>query len=172
MVIFGTMAAINASQRAAAMNAADAGEAFMIVPMAGLFTFTILLVSALYNTGRPEWHKRLMLCASAVVLGAAIAQPFIIFIVMGGHPPPFQGTVGLAGFHQPPPPVVGVLAPELAALLFIVAGMVHDWRNRGKVHPAYWWAGSFALAVQLLKIPFSDTALWHTIARGLMSLAG
>jgi hypothetical protein len=40
------------------------------------------------------------------------------------------------------------------------------------VHPAYWWAGGFALALQLLKIPLSDTPLWHGFARFLISLAG
>ena len=36
----------------------------------------------------------------------------------------------------------------------------------------YWWAGGFALSVQLLKIPLSDTMLWHGFARSLVSLAG
>ena len=172
MIIFGTLAAINSSQRAIAMHQAAAGEAFMIVPMSALFIFAVLLTGALYNISRPEWHKRLMLCASAMLLDAAIARPFVYFIVMGGHPPPFQGTIGLAGFHMPPPPVAGLLPPALAALLFVVAGMVHDWRSNGKVHPAYWWGGGFALAVQILKVPFSNSELWHGIARGLTSLAG
>jgi hypothetical protein len=68
--------------------------------------------------------------------------------------------------------VVGVLPPSLIGELFIVAGMIYDWRTRGKVHPAYFWAGGFALAVQLLKIPFSASALWHGMARWLISLAG
>jgi hypothetical protein len=110
-----------------------------------------------------------MLSATAVLLDAAIARPFITYIVLGGHIPPFRGTVGLAGLNLPPPPVIGVLPPALAALLFIVAGMVRDRRALGRVHPAYWWAGGFALAVQLLKIPLSDTALWHGFARSLMS---
>jgi hypothetical protein len=36
----------------------------------------------------------------------------------------------------------------------------------------HFWAGGFALAVQLLKIPFSASALWHGMARWLISLAG
>lgn len=171
MIIFGTLAAINAAQRAAALNFATAGEAFMIVPISALVTFGVLFVAAIYNSRRFEWHKRLMLCASAVLLDAAIARPFIAYIVMGGHMPPFQGTAGLAGFHGPPPAVAGVLPPALAALLFIVAGMVNDLRTDRKIHPAYLWAGGFALVVQLVKIPFSDTALWHDWARALISLA-
>jgi hypothetical protein len=172
MTIFGVLAAINAAKRATALNFAEGGEAFMIVPLAALLSFAVLVIAAIVNVRRSEWHKRLMLSATAVILDAAIARPFIAYIVMGGHMPPFKGTVGLAGFHIPPPPVIGVLPPALAAQIFILVGMVHDWRTLGKVHPAYWWAGGFALAVQVLKIPFSDTALWHAAARFIMSLAG
>jgi hypothetical protein len=172
MTIFGVLAAINAAQRATAMHYSAAGESFMVVPLAAILSFAVLVTAALLNIRRSEWHKRLMLSATAVLLDAALARPFIVYVVMGGHPPPFGGTVGLAGLNMPPPPVIGVLAPELAAQLFIVAGMVRDWRVLGKVHPAYWWAGGFALAVQLLKLPLSDTALWHGVARSLVSLAG
>ena len=171
MTIFGVLAAINAAKHATALNAADAGEAFMIVPMAALLSFVVLFIAAIYNVRRVDWHKRLILSATAVILDAAIARPFIAYIVMGGHMPPFQGTVGLSGLNLPPPPVAGVLPPALAGLLFIVAGMIYDWRKLGRVHPAYWWAGGFALAVQLLKIPFSETAAWHDTARFLMALA-
>jgi hypothetical protein len=172
MIIFGVLAAINATQRAAAQGFAAGGEAFMIVPLSAMLSFAVLVTAAIFNSRRAEWHKRLMLSATAVLLDAAIARPFIVYLVMAGHPPPFAGTVGLAGFNTPPPPVLGVLPPALLALLFIVAGMVRDWRVLGKVHPAYWWSGGFALAVQLLKIPFSETALWHGLARTLVSLAG
>ncbi len=172
MMIFGTLAAINSAQRAAAAHYAALGESFMVVPLGALLSFAVLVTAALVNIRRPEWHKRLMLSATAVLLDAAIARPFIVYLVMGGHPPPFGGTVGLAGFNIPPPPVIGVLPPALLALGFIVAGMVRDWRVLGKAHPAYWWAGGFALAVQLLKLPLSDTALWHGFARSLVALAG
>ena len=171
MVIFGVLAAINSGIRADAMGHAAAGESFMIVPLAAMLCFAVLITAAILNSRRAEWHKRLILSATAVLLDAAIARPFIVYVVMGGHPPPFHGTVGLAGFQIPPPPVAGVLPPALIALLFIVVGMVRDWRVLGKVHPAYWWAGAFTLAVQLLKIPFSETALWHGFARSLISLA-
>lgn len=172
MVIFGVLAAINSGARAIGMNAAAAGEAFMVVPLSSMLSFAVLVVAAIFNSRRPEWHKRLILASTAVLLDAPIARPFIVYLVMGGHPPPFHGTVGLAGFNNPPPPVIGVLPPALIALLFIVVAMVRDWRVLGKVHPAYWWAGGFALSVQLLKIPFSDTPLWHGFARSLISLAG
>jgi hypothetical protein len=172
MVIFGVLAAINSATRASALNATAAGEAFIIVPLSAMFSFAVLMIAAIANTRRPEWHKRLILAATAVTLEAPIARPFIVYLVMGGHPPPFQGTVGLAGFNGPPPPVAAVLPPALIALLFIAAGMVRDWRALGKVHPAYWWAGGIALSVLLVRGPLSETQLWHGFARSLVSLAG
>jgi hypothetical protein len=172
MTIFGTLAAINSAQRASAANFADGGEAFMIVPMAAILSFAVLVIAAIANVHRSEWHKRLLVSATAVILDAAIARPFIAYVVMGGHLPAFEGNVGIAGLPGPPPPVAGLLPPALIGELFIVAGMIYDWRTRGKVHPAYFWAGGFALAVQLLTIPFSATAAWHGIARWLISLAG
>jgi hypothetical protein len=171
MTIFGVLAAVNSGRRAAALGSAEAGESFMIVPIAAIVTFAVLIIAALWNLRRPDWHKRLMIAATAVILDAAIARPYIAYLVMGGNMPPFQGNVGIAGFNGPPPPVLGVLPPALAALIFIVIGMIYDRRTLGKVHPAYWWAGGFALAVQLLKIPFSETALWHNTAHFLTLLA-
>ena len=172
MTIFGTLAAINGAQRSIAANLADAGEAFMVVPMAAIFSFAVLVIAAIVNVRRSDWHKRLMISATAVILDAPIARPFIAYIVMGGHLPPFEGTVGLAGLPGPPPPVAGLLPPALIGDLFIVAGMIYDWWTRGKVHPGYFWAGGFALAVQLLRIPFSTSAIWHAMARWLIALSG
>ncbi len=131
VTIFGTLAAINAAQRAVAANFADAGEAFMIVPMAAMLSFAVLVVAAIVNVRRSDWHKRLLISATAVLLEAPIARPFIAYIVMGGHLP-FEGTVGLAGLPGPPPPVAGVLPTALIAELFIVAGMIYDWRSPAK----------------------------------------
>ena len=145
MTIFGMLAAINAAQRAGAAGFAEGGVAFMIVPMAAILSFAILVIAAIVNVHRSDWHKRLLISATAVILDAPIARPFIAYIMMGGHLPPFEGTAGLAGLPVPPLPVAVPLPPALIGDLFIVAGMIYDWRTRGRVHPAYLWAGSFAL---------------------------
>ncbi len=170
MVIFGTLAGLNSLKRGIAAGYALGSEAFLIVPLAAMFTFAVLVIAAIMNVRNSEWHKRFMIVATAVILEAAVARLFITFVVMGGHLPPFQGNVGLAGLGGPPPPILGVLPTAFLIQIFPIAGMVYDWRTRGKVHPAYWWACGFALAVQLLKIPFSDTAIWHGFARWLLSL--
>jgi len=172
LVLFGVMAIASAVRRTITPATADATEAFMIVPMAEMIYFTGFLIAAFLNLKRPEWHKRFMIAATAAILPAAVARWYIVFVVLGGHLPPWNGTVGFAGLPAAPPqpvsitPLIGLIPVET----FIIAGMVHDWRKRGRVHPAYWWAGGIFLVFELLKAPISSTALWHHIARGLLAV--
>jgi len=65
------------------------------------------------------------------------------------------------------PVVVGLLLQ-----LLIVAGMVHDKRTRGAVHPA-WIVGLFiSVAVILLKVPLSTTSAWLHFADWMAHIAG
>ena len=171
MVLVGTSASLNSLRRATDAGFAAGGESFLIVPLTALVTFAVLVIAAIVNVRNSEWHKRFLIVATAVILEAAIARLFITFVVLGGHLPPFQGNVGLAGLGGPPPPVLGVLPTAFLCQLFPAAGMIYDWRTRGKVHPAWWWGVGFALTLQLVKIPVSDTALWHSFARWMLSLA-
>ena len=93
-MIFGVLAAINVAQRAIAANFADAGEAFMIVPLAAVLSFAVLVIAAMVNVRRSDWHESLLISATAVILDAPIARPFIAYIVMGGHLPPLEGHCG------------------------------------------------------------------------------
>jgi len=172
LVLFGIMAIASAVRRTITPGTTDATEAFMIVPMAELIYFTGFLIAAFLNLKRPEWHKRFMIAATAAILPAAVARWYIVFVVLGGHLPPWNGTVGFAGLPAAPPQPVSI-TPLIALIpmeTFIVAGMFHDWRKRGGVQPAYWWAGSIFLVFELLKTPISASALWHHIARGLLAV--
>jgi hypothetical protein len=50
----------------------------------------------------------------------------------------------------------------------IAAGMVYDFYKRGSVHPVY-WIGAAVMAVALLRIPFGETAVWHSIGTPLLT---
>jgi hypothetical protein len=172
LVLFGVMAIASAVRRTITPGTADATEAFMIVPLAELIYFTGFLIAALLNLKRLEWHKRFMIAATAAILPAAVARWYIVFVVLGGHLPPWNGTVGFAGLPAAPPQPVSI-TPAISLItmgFFIIAGMVHDWRKRGGVHPAYWWTGGIFLVFEFLKAPISASALWHQIARGLLAI--
>jgi hypothetical protein len=95
------------------------------------------------------------------MLQAAVGRWFFLFLA-----PPRP-----AGRLTSPPPVFVSVLPSLLVDLLVVAAMVHDRRTRGRVHPAYWIAGSAVLAVQVLRVPISTTHAWESLAQWLVTLA-
>lgn len=142
----------------------DAARAFLIVPLTGIGAFAIFFGAAVATLRRPEWHKRLMLLATFSLLQAAVAR-FFFLAKTGGGP-------GLRPGLLPPPPSMVVVMGGLVVDLLVVAGMLYDWRVRGRVHPAYLIGGSALLASQLLRVPISHTQAWYAFADSLARFAG
>ena len=65
------------------------------------------------------------------------------------------------------PVIVGLLLQ-----LLLVVGMVHDWRTRGRVHPAWIVGLAVSVAVIVLKVPLSTTAAWLAFAQWTTTIAG
>ena len=80
--------------------------------------FTGFYVAAIYYRWRKDVHKRLILLASAAALSAATFRIAIQFLG-------FEQWVVILGFAAP--------------ILFILAGMIYDFRSLGKIHPVYLW---------------------------------
>jgi len=112
MVIIGLLTAMSAAGRGISPPGAPPPLSFFAIPFFAIVSFAVLFGAAIILRGKPEAHKRLMVLATIAMLGAAIARlPF-----------------GAASI----PPVFFALSD-----LFIVAGVVYDWRTRKRVHPAY-----------------------------------
>lgn len=159
MSISVVLAAIASMEVHAANGFAVEGQIFSIVQFVGVGFFATVFALAIVNLHRPDVHKRLMTVAAVSLLPAAIARVIIVLFI--------GSTAG-----GPPPPVAVTVPPSLLANLLIVAAMAHDWRTRGSVHPIYWKAGGALLAVQILIVPLSETAVWIAIAGALRSLGG
>jgi hypothetical protein len=158
MVIFGVLAAVRQIHAAAALQLADAGKAFAIVPLAGILFFAGTFIMAIRYAANRDWHQRLMLLAAVSILDAPVARWFITFLA-----PP-----GPAG----PPPVEVAVPPALVAYLLLVAAMIFDWRTRGRPHKAYVVGGIVLLLIKVGQIPVSKTAGWQSFAGWLAGLAG
>lgn len=141
------IAVLNSIALAEAQGFGDSAREFAVVPLVGLVLWVALLGFAFANVRRPETHKRLIIVATAAMLQAAIAR---VIILMAG----VQQGVG------PSPPVAVTIPAAIVADLFIIAGMVYDWRTRGRPHRAYVVGGAVVLAVQLLVVPLSTTDGW------------
>lgn len=153
------IAVLNSIHLAELQGFGDGARRFAVVPLVGLLLWVSLLTLAFANVRKPEIHKRLVIVATVAMLQAAIARVFIL----------------LAGQHAgtgAPPPVFVTIPAGLIADLFIVAGMIYDWRTRGRPHRAYIIGGAAVLAVQFLVVPLSATAFWMDTVHRVEGLRG
>jgi len=161
MLFMGLAVAIEGLRNRVDAGYADAARAFVITPVSAVVLFAALVAAAIANVRRPEWHKRLMLVATASILQAPIAR-FFFLAATGGGP-------GVRPGLGPPPPIErGISAGLLVASLVVVA-MVYDWRSRGRVHPAYWWGFGALMAVQLSRPFVGHTEAWYRFTDFLLA---
>ena len=161
MLFTGMMVAIEGLHARIDAGAGDTARAFLIVPLGAIWMFGGFVAAAVANVKRPEWHKRFMLVATTCLLQAAVAR-FFFLAVTGGGP-------GMRPGLAPVQPVAASLGPSMVVELLVVAAMVHDWRERGRVHPAYWWGFGITIAVDLLRPVIGYTDAWYAVANFLLA---
>jgi hypothetical protein len=105
-----------------------------------------------------------MLLATITLLQAAMARIFFVLITGGGP--------GLRPGLGPPPPLAIGLVPSLITELLIVAGLVYDWRTRGRPHPVWLIGAALTTAVILLRGPLGGTHVWLAFADSLAGITG
>lgn len=90
---------------------------------------------------RMEAHKRLIIVASAIGLGAGFFR--LIFFLSGFHP-------------------LSLPTGVLACSLFILIGVVYDWVTRRSIHPVYWIGllAMFVVEVSLLPQVSETNVVW------------
>lgn len=161
MLFTGLMVALEGLQARLDTGYGNPARAFSIVPISGILLFAALVTAAVANIRRPEWHKRLMLVATAGILQAAIAR-FFFLAATGGGP-------GLRPGIGQPMPIERTIGPGMLVAGLIVAAMVHDWRSRGSVHPAYWWGFGALIGVYILRPIVGYTDAWYRITDFLLA---
>ena len=115
--------------------------AFVIFPLGQTLLFGGFVAVALWKRRDRELHRRLILIATASLMTPAIARlPFVAS------------------------PVLALLLSNL----FIVAGMLHDWRTRGKVHRVYIIGAAILGLSGPLRFLLGKTEVWHSIASHLV----
>lgn len=163
MVFVGLAVAVAGLDRRLELGYGDAARAFAIIPFSSALLFGGLVAVAMANLRRPEWHKRLMLLATGVLLQPAIARFF--FIAQG------KGDVALrqAG---PPPPVEFTMIPAYIMDALLAVAIAYDWKARGRLHPAYLWGFGAVLVVHFSRPVLSRTEAWQAFAEFLVRFNG
>lgn len=112
--------------------------AFMTVPLGDLLLLAVFGAIAVWHRKRPEIHKRAMLLAG-----------------IGCMVPPAAGRLP---FGDP------VVATLLGFVTFLAACLVHDYYQRGRLHPLNLWGSVAILASLPARIALGQTAAWHSFA--------
>jgi hypothetical protein len=163
VVFMGLAAALNTLSTALAAGYGDSALAFFIVPVSAIALFAGFIVAAIANIRRPQAHKRFMMLATISLLQAAMARVFFV-LATGGGP-------GLRPGLGHPPLVLNTIVPSLILELMIVAGMVYDWRTRGRPHPVWLIGAAVMTTVILLRGPLSGTLGWLAFADAMAHIA-
>ena len=155
MLLVGLATAIHSAEAHIAAGFGERARGFLIVPVSTILFFAAAVAIAISNRRQPEIHMRWLLVANVAILNAATAR-IVRFLRFGTDVPPG------------PPPIEVSVVSGLTADMLIVAAIIHDWRTRGRVHPAYWIGGGALLAIQLGRIPVSKTPQWQAVADWLL----
>ena len=94
---------------------------------------------------RAEWHKRLTLLASLVLLLPAIGR--------------IDGLL-YATFGTP-----RTVLPFVVTAMFMTWAGANDWRKRGRIHPAYLYGGFLLLAAIPFRAWLGTNAAWMPFAK-------
>jgi hypothetical protein len=163
--IMGTAVAIDSLIFRLALGAGDAVRSSFIVAMTNMLLFGGFFIAAMVNAKRSEIHRRLILLATISLLPAAISR--ITYYMAKGSGPGLRPTLG------PPPPVIKQLVPHLLIVaVFVLAGILYDWKDRGRPHPAWLMGGGIITAALLLRAPIGATSLWLGFAQACAHIAG
>jgi energy-converting hydrogenase Eha subunit A len=116
----------------------------LAIALATIVVFPTLFGSALLLRGRTDYHKRLVLIATAELVLAAVARW------------PGVAALGPPGFFT-------------ITDLFVVAIAIYDYSTRGRIHPATLWGGLFFIASQPLRLVIGFSPPWLAFCAWLAS---
>ena len=131
----------------------ERAEQFLAIPLGDMALFGAFFGAAIGYRRRPEIHKRLIILAAVAVMFAAVGRAFTnVGVLLGDPDAPLGGDPArLFAWYSP-----------------VLVAMAHDLVTRRRIHPAY-WLGALAMAVALLRLPYSQTEGWHGIAHKVLA---
>jgi hypothetical protein len=116
-----------------------------------IIVFAALVGTALYYRKRSDWHKRFMLSATIVLLGAPMFRAVVHFIGMGDMAK------------------VSIVSTLLVDAFFLPC-FAYDLLTRGRVHPAYAIALVLIILDQVAQATVVTWAPWINFASALQRM--
>ncbi|NIJ06807.1 hypothetical protein FHS31_000389 [Sphingomonas vulcanisoli] len=121
---------------------------FLIMDPLSVFTFAGLAAAAIVKRRQTQWHRRLMFCGMAILLGPGVGRLIPMPLLI-----PYAGEAVFA-----------------LVILFPIAGVIRDLRVTGRVHPAWWWGLATIAAMQftinLITFSAVGVGIYNAVAAG------
>ena len=145
VVVYGCLATFRAAAREYAGHTDNASSQITVLglELTQMLLFALLVAVAIWMRSRSDYHKRLMLLATAAMLPNPISRLPISFD---------SNLVILLIFDG-----------------LLVAAIAYDTFRRGRVHPAFLWGGVLVLGGLHIAFAFAYSHTWHTLATRLIS---
>lgn len=116
-----------------------------------IIVFATLVGAAIYYRNRSDWHKRLMLSATILLLGAPMFRFVIHF-------------VGITNMSQ-----VGIVSTLLVDAFFLPC-VAYDLVTRRRIHPAYFVALALIVLDQVAQVRVVSWPPWINLSMALQRL--
>jgi uncharacterized membrane protein SirB2 len=115
-----------------------------------IIVFATLVSIAIRRRNRPDWHKRLMLSATILLIGAA--------------------AVRFVAFHGVHEPLYLLLSQFCTVILFFIPCFAYDWVTRRKIHRATIVGLALILADQIIQPIVLSWPAWTDFATAIQRL--
>ena len=146
MLVFGSVLMVMVARRTGGPFFFHVSE-FLWSNMMLLWCFGGLAFWALRRRRYTGWHRRLMLCAMAILTGPGLGRILPLPLMI-----PHAWTI-----------------TTLATMVFPVIGMIADKRATGRVHPAYLWGLGIYAAVFVLSLVLAHSETGMAITRSVIA---
>lgn len=121
---------------------------FLIANPLIVMLFAGLTTAAVRMRRRTDWHRRLHMCAMIALLGPGFGRLLPMPLLI-----PWSYQIA-----------------NLPGLIFLIAGMIADYRRDGRVHPAWWWGLGAILGTmigtELIVYSPLGTAIYQAVTAG------
>jgi hypothetical protein len=149
VILVGSTTTINAAAREVGRHSVEADARVMVLclELVQMALFAGLVAAAIWMRRRPDYHKRLMLLATACMMPSAFSRiPLNLTFMVSGN--------------------VSILL--LFDLCVIIPALIDTLRNR-RLHPAFGWGGLIAAAALNLAYPIAISPQWLRLGTRLVS---
>ncbi len=131
---------------------------FEFLSFSSAMKFALFFGAAIAFVQRSEIHKRLIVISNSTLLGAPIGRLVLLILVPHGVP------------GGPPPHVILLIVFLSYAPMF--AGMIYDWRTRGRPHPVYIAGLVLGLGAGFLVPVIARTDAWMSVINYVVGIIG